>query len=103
MGGIYFGSLITIAASASSSAKEGSFTSYSQRTTDLDEFEDLITIEGDLKDDRHSRLYIIDPVALTPDIYGDEIINGPLSKRAWTFQQYVLPRRTLYYASKQLM
>ncbi|KAI1734746.1 heterokaryon incompatibility protein-domain-containing protein [Xylaria scruposa] len=102
MGGIYFGSVVTIAVSASTSAHQGAFNSQSQRTCDADEFEDLVTIEGCLRDGRPSRLYILPYSPTAPDVYDDEVIKAPLSKRAWTYQEFALPQRTLYYTSKQL-
>jgi hypothetical protein len=37
------------------------------------------------------------------NMYRDQVLNGPLGARAWTLQEEVLPRRTLYYTSKQLV
>ncbi|TRX90230.1 hypothetical protein FHL15_008958 [Xylaria flabelliformis] len=102
MGGIYLGSVVTIAASASTSVHQGAFNSQSQRTCDADEFDDLVTTEGCLRDGRRSRLYILPYNPSAPDIYDDEVIKAPLSKRAWTYQEFALPQRTLYYTSKQL-
>ncbi|KAI0862972.1 heterokaryon incompatibility protein-domain-containing protein [Xylaria cubensis] len=102
MGGIYFGSVVTITASASTSAYQGAFNSQSQRTCDADKFDDLVTIEGCLRDGRRSRLYILPYGSDAPDVYDDEVIKAPLSKRAWTYQEFALPQRTLYCTSKQL-
>jgi hypothetical protein len=32
----------------------------------------------------------------------EEVLNSPLQQRAWAFQEYVLPPRTLYFSSKQI-
>jgi hypothetical protein len=103
MGGIYLGSLVTIAVSASASVKDGCFNSTSERTTELQSFEDLTIVKGRLQDGQESCLYFLDYAANIPDMYQKEVVNGPLSKRAWTFQEHVLPRRILYFTSKQLL
>ncbi|KAI1291429.1 heterokaryon incompatibility protein-domain-containing protein [Xylaria venustula] len=99
MGGIYLGSLVTIAASASTSVNGRCFNLKSQRTCDADNFELCVTIEGRLKDGRRSGLSFFQYV---PNVYRDEVLNGLLSKRAWAYQEFVLPQRKLYYTSKQL-
>ncbi|TID19584.1 heterokaryon incompatibility protein [Venturia nashicola] len=102
MGGIYFGSVITIAVAGSSSALEGCFNSKSERSTELKEFEDLAIIKAHFADGQESCLYFLGRGASIPDMYQNEIVDGPLSKRAWTYQEYICPRRILYFTSKQI-
>ncbi len=103
MGGIYLGSVLTIAVSASETVDNGCFNSISQRTTELKKFETLVTIDSKHQDGQSSRLYFLDPSASIPDMYQDEVIRSPLSSRAWTYQESILPRRILYFTSKQLL
>jgi hypothetical protein len=118
MGGIYYGSLLTIAATTSSQSDGGCFneTSRPRFSDDIHEVtswrtqyprSDLVGLESILEDGSKSRLYIVtgnsDPGYFAYDTrYEDEVENGPLSKRAWVFQEQMLSRRIIYYAQSQL-
>jgi hypothetical protein len=118
MGGIYYGSLLTIAAMASSHSDGGCFNEISRPRFSDNIYEeapwrteyprsDLIGLENILEEGSKSRLYLVtgesDPGYFASDIrYEEEIENGPLSKRAWVFQEQVLSRRIIYYAQSQL-
>jgi hypothetical protein len=118
MGGIYYGSVLTIAATTHSHSDGGCFNEISRpRFSDEiyeDDFmrtqylrSDLVGLETILEDGSKSRLYIVtgksDPEYFAYDTrYEDEIENGPLSKRAWVFQEQMLSRRIIYYAQSQL-
>lgn len=102
MGAIYRGSQLTIAISGSESAKLGAFNKKSQTATEMEDFTNLVTVESKLPDGRPTRLYFVTQGSDVPDMYDAEVGSGPLSKRGWTFQEHVLPQRTLYYTAKQL-
>jgi hypothetical protein len=121
MGGIYHGSLLTIAAAASSHSNGGCFNktsrprfsediSKSNLSTDLKAQyprSDLVGFESALQDGSKSRLYFVtgksDPYYFAhDDVYGQEVIHGPLARRAWVFQEQMLSRRIIYYARSQL-
>jgi hypothetical protein len=121
MGRIYHGSLLTIAASASSHSDGGCFNRYSRPRFSNDEQKpilrgppiahytrsDMVCLESVLQNGSNSRLYIItgtsSPYSGTSDfLYSTEVDSGPLSYRAWVFQEQMLSRRILYYAKSQL-
>lgn len=102
MGAIYRGSSLTIAISGSESAKLGAFNKRSQKALEMENFDALTTVESTLPDGRATRLYFLSINSEVPDMYDMEVSGGPLSKRGWTFQEHVLPQRTLYYTRKQL-
>ncbi|CAJ2511933.1 Uu.00g075580.m01.CDS01 [Anthostomella pinea] len=106
MSGIYLGSVLTIAVASSVSADKGCFNSESQPTVKSAKFhEGWVTIEGTLKDGRKSRLYFSKYSGIVDDLdmYQHQVLESPLATRAWTLQEQVLPRRILYYTSKQLV
>ena len=41
-------------------------------------------------------------VLLDDDLWRKEIINAPLSERAWVFQEYLLAKRTIHFGADQL-
>jgi hypothetical protein len=118
MGGIYYGSLLTIAAMASSHSGGGCFneTSRPRFSDDIHDERpwrtqyprsDLVGLENKLENGSKSRLYLVtgksDRKTFAYDNrYEDEVANGPLSKRAWVFQEQMLSRRIIYYAQSQL-
>jgi hypothetical protein len=118
MGGIYYGSLLTIAATASLRSDGGCFneTSRPRFSDDIHEKDfwrtqyprsDLVGLENILKDGSKSRLYFVtgsSDRSSSPldNRHKDEVENGPLSKRAWVFQEQILSRRIIYYAQSQL-
>ncbi|KAK4974035.1 hypothetical protein LTR66_011120 [Elasticomyces elasticus] len=99
MAGIYRGSLLTIAAASSPSTYSGCFNVKS--TSHLERFSDLICVESTLSDGRPSRLYFYEHSR--PGPYANDVLSGPLSTRAWTYQEQVLSRRMLYYTTSQLI
>ncbi|KAI0147148.1 heterokaryon incompatibility protein-domain-containing protein [Xylariaceae sp. FL1272] len=106
MSGIYLGSILTIAVASSLSVDSGCFNTESQATVRTPEFkEGWVTIENTLDNGSRSRLYIskFEENWDNLDMYQEQVLNGPLAKRAWTLQEQALPQRTLYYTSKQLM
>jgi hypothetical protein len=118
MGGIYYGSLLTIAAMASSHSDGGCFneTSRPRFSDEIHEEKlqrtqyprsDLVGLENILEDGSKSRLYLVTGKSgqrffANDKRYEDEVENGPLSKRAWVFQEQMLSRRIIYYAQSQL-
>jgi hypothetical protein len=118
MGGIYYGSLLTIAATTSSQSDGGCFneTSRPRFSDDIHEVtswrtqyprSDLVGLESILEDGSKSRLYIVTGNSTAGYFaydtrYEDEVENGPLSKRAWVFQEQMLSHRIIYYAQSQL-
>ena len=96
MGGIYRGSILTIPASASSSSDEGMLNVRSEFTPH--DCDGLVILRSTING-RQSRLYIPSPDITGTKIHTDydlQVLGGPLANRAWGFQEYVLPRRTLY-------
>jgi hypothetical protein len=114
MGGIYHGSLLTIAAAASSHSDGGCFNTTSRPRFSCHypreesyKHSDIVVLENILQDGSKSRLYFIMGKAdkegcSQDDIYDNEVVNGPLSKRAWVFQEQMLSRRVIYYAESQI-
>lgn len=106
MSGIYLRSLLTISLTASASVESGCFNQVSQRIVESEHFqEQWVTIDTRLRDGRPSRLYIhpVNAMAKPPKLFEDEIRNGALGQRAWVLQEHILPQRTLYVTSKQLL
>lgn len=106
MTGIYLGSVLTIAVSSSASGSEGSFNQNSEPTVGSTDFRKLWqTVEATLADGRVSRLHFSRNGDIHDDLntYQGQVLGGPLATRAWTLQEHVLPQRTLYYTSKQLV
>ncbi|KAG6363823.1 hypothetical protein INS49_008926 [Diaporthe citri] len=105
MSGIYLGSLLTICPSASVSAESGCFNNVSQRHLESEDFQrEWLTIDTRMRDGRSSRLYILDRQSEIPaGLFDDEVRRGVLSQRAWALQEHIMPRRTLYITSKQLL
>jgi hypothetical protein len=121
MGGIYYGSLLTIAAAASSHSNGGCFNKTSRPRFSIEipkgnlstdwkaqyPRSDLVGLESTLQDGSKSRLYFItgnsDPYYFAHDeLYEQEVIHGPLARRAWVFQEQMLSRRILYFTQSQL-
>lgn len=101
MSGIYLGSLLTISLSTSVSAESGCFNNVSQAVVEDEEY-DHATIDSRFKDGRSSRLYITRyPRHLS--LFDDEVRHGVLAERAWALQEHIMPQRTLYFTSKQLL
>lgn len=112
MGGIYAGSTLTIAISASSSVHDGAFNECSLPYTNSHELDKMwIRVDGTLKNGRKSRLYIGQPdrhenfiqfyvrigALSKPALFG-----SPLAQRAWALQEHLLSPRILFYTSTQL-
>ncbi|KAK8045500.1 het domain containing protein [Apiospora rasikravindrae] len=96
MAGIYIGSLVTILAASSSSSRDGIFRSLSpERCT-------LPSPDGIWNDARCDRRCIHNTGFPTwgPLIH---VKAGPLSRRAWAFQERALSPRKLYYTACQLI
>lgn len=102
MSGIYLGSLLTISLSASVSAESGCFNIASQRTIETEKVFSWETIDTRMRDGRFSRLYLAACVS-PPGSFKDEVRRGALANRAWALQELILPQRTLYITSKQLL
>ncbi|KAF2818854.1 HET-domain-containing protein, partial [Ophiobolus disseminans] len=97
MGGVYFGSTLTIAASGASSWSDGCFNQNSRRVVERGPYSDCVAaVDSELSTGENSRLYL-------SGIAYDSLVHGsPLATRGWTFQEHHLPQRTLYYTSEQL-
>lgn len=101
MSSIYLGSLLTISLSASVSAESGCFDHAAQPVFD---FEDTfwMNIDTKMRDGRSSRLHInYEPTYPSP--FDGEVLRGVLGQRAWALQEHIMPQRTLYITSKQLL
>jgi hypothetical protein len=107
MGGIYRGSMVTIVASRSASTSEGCFNEHS--TSHLEKIDRLVCVESTLTDGWKSLLYVKPGRSLYEydhhhfNFYNTEVLHGPLSRRAWAYQEQVLSRRLLFYAKSQLL
>lgn len=103
MSSIYLGSLLTISLSASVSAESGCFNHEAQRIVDFGD-SNWTTIDTSMKDGRSSRLYIASSRSLIDSsLFDDEVLRGVLGQRAWALQEHIMPQRTLYITSKQLL
>lgn len=100
MSSIYLGSLLTISLSASVSAESGCFNHEAQRIANF-EVSHWVTIDTRMRDGRSSRLYV-NAYAMRPSTF-DEVLRGVLGQRAWALQEHIMPQRTLYITSKQLL
>ncbi|KAK8036170.1 hypothetical protein PG993_008784 [Apiospora rasikravindrae] len=101
MGGIYAGSQITISASSSSPSYDGIFDTHS--TTRL-AGKGLGRIDCELSDGRQSQLYFeTSPGYSLMWLLCSHLRSGPLSRRAWCFQERALSPRNLYYTDCQLL
>ncbi|KAI7773998.1 hypothetical protein LA080_009479 [Diaporthe eres] len=57
-----------------------------------------------LRDGRSSRLYVREnQYDVHPRLFEDEVRDGVLGQRAWALQEHIMPKRTLYITSKQLL
>ena len=124
MAGVYFGSVLTIAASGARSWSDGCFNQHSRRVIERGPDSGcMVVVNSELSTGEISRLYVLSTDALrfgeNTDTYYHGIweryhrqlsglaystlVHGsPLATRGWTFQEHQLPRRTLYYTSEQL-
>ncbi|KAF6828191.1 heterokaryon incompatibility protein [Colletotrichum plurivorum] len=108
MSGIYLGSLLTLSFSSALSAESGCFNENSIHALEFVRLrKSWATLDGTLSDGRKSRLYIPSSRGIHVEddptkTFQKEVLAGPLSERAWVLQEHVLPRRTLYFTSKQL-
>lgn len=103
MSGIYLGSLLTLSLSASVSAEHGCFNHLSQSNMESGRSSgQLITIDTRLRDGSSTRLHIMDRL-YNPTLFRDEVRGGVLGQRAWALQEHIMPQRTLYFTSKQLL
>ncbi|KAH7393073.1 heterokaryon incompatibility protein-domain-containing protein [Pyrenochaeta sp. MPI-SDFR-AT-0127] len=128
MASVYVGSVLTIAVSGASSWDDGCFrrcATWSFESGRCDN--DLQMLESELSSGQRSRLYIMsqsgfremgyqghsgdvgddqrsddDPYDRSIEAYLTSVHNSPLATRGWTFQEYLLARRTVYYTSEQL-
>lgn len=105
MSGIYLGSLLTISLSASISAESGCFNNASQRCVESEYFQKRwFELDTRFRDGRSSRLYIQKvPCDIPPLMFENEVRRGVLGQRAWALQEHIMPKRTLYVTSKQLL
>lgn len=113
MGGIYAGSTLTIAISASSSVYDGAFNQCSLPYTKSKDFDkDWIVVDGTLRNGEKSRLYIGQRAAhgerfvafynRIGALSAPAVFRSPLTQRAWALQEQLLSPRTLYYTSTHL-
>ncbi|KAF2720713.1 HET-domain-containing protein, partial [Polychaeton citri CBS 116435] len=99
MGAIYHGSVLTIGAASSSSSYDGCFNKNSHSAYDA--LGEVIQVDGTLSDGRKSSICF--HRAGPNNVYLNEVLEGTLAKRAWTFQEQALSRRILYYTNSQLI
>lgn len=108
MSGIYLGSLVTLSFSSALSAEAGCFNEQSIHTVDFETSRPPWAIlNGTLSDGRNSTLYLPSSRGVAFDdsptkAFQKEVLNSALFERAWALQEHVLPRRTLFFTSKQL-
>jgi hypothetical protein len=113
MGGIYYGSLVTIAAAASEDSNGGCFNRISRPRfrndvqKDRRPVDDFVYFESVLQNGSKSRLYLFTDsyfYSYFPydEIYDEQVINSPLARRAWVFQEQMLSQRIIYFAQSQL-
>ncbi|KAI0431138.1 heterokaryon incompatibility protein-domain-containing protein [Xylaria sp. FL1042] len=101
MAGIYRGSQLTIAVALGHSSTEGAFNE--QSTSHLEVYVDLVRLDSQLSDGRHSTLYFDKYINDNNDPYRRHVLHGPLSTRAWCLQETLLSSRILYYTQSQLL
>jgi hypothetical protein len=102
MAGIYQGSILTIAASSSSSASQGCFNSKSESHFRMPYR--VVEATSTLEDGRESSIYIYKRrKGARQDLYETEVSQGPWALRGWTYQEQALARRILYYTDSQLL
>lgn len=99
MAGIYRGSLVTIAASHASSVSGGCLNESS--SSHWNRFTDLVGIDATLSDGRQSSVYVYEEQR--PNLFDEQVISSALAQRAWTYQEQVVSRRTIYYTASQLI
>ncbi|KAI0440371.1 heterokaryon incompatibility protein-domain-containing protein [Xylaria telfairii] len=100
MAGIYRGSRLSIAACSSDSSTKGIFNDHS--TSQLEDFFNLVRIDNQLRNGRHSTLYLSTYVG-TGGPMGRYVRHGVLPGRAWCLQELILSPRILYYTPSQLL
>lgn len=98
MGGIYRGSVVTIAVPSSQSVDQGCFNTHSR--SHFDKFGRLHRVNSVLKSGASSSIYIYGQSR--PDLHEQEIAHGPWVRRGWTFQEQIFAHRVIYYSESQL-
>lgn len=101
MSSIYLGSFLTISLSASVSAESGCLNNASKATVEFGD-SDWVTVDTRTRDGRSSRLYI-NFYRAPPSPFNREVLRGVLGQRAWALQEHIMPQRTLYITSNQLL
>lgn len=101
IGGIYRGSVVTIAATKSSSSEGGCFNKRSQSPISHNSYN--VCLRSRLRNGESSRLCVMYPhfVGFT-SLYEHEVEGSEWAKRAWVYQERVLSQRILYFARSQL-
>ena len=97
MGDIYGQALLCISASSSTSSHHGCYNVRS--LSNLDRSAELFSISRVLASGIQSHLHI---PRIRGSLWESEVMNGPLSRRAWTYQERILSQRTLHYTAVQL-
>ncbi|KAH7084385.1 heterokaryon incompatibility protein-domain-containing protein, partial [Paraphoma chrysanthemicola] len=95
MAGVYFGSVVTIAASGARSWADGCFNKNSRRVFERGSYSNYTNTYFHGAWERYHGIF-------SGVAYSGLVLDSPLAKRGWTFQEHRLPRRTLYFTSDQL-